>query len=93
LSHKLGISLGKVNFLLNALIRKGFVKAHNFKNSHNKKAYLYKLTPHGLEEKAKVTYRFFKRKLEEYERLESEIRELREEIQDLGITAEGEEKK
>jgi len=93
LSHKLGISLGKVNFLLNALIRKGFVKAHNFKNSYNKKAYLYMLTPHGLEEKAKVTYRFFKRKLEEYERLESEIRELREEIQDLGITAEGEEKK
>jgi EPS-associated MarR family transcriptional regulator len=93
LSTKLGISLGKVNFLLNALIRKGFVKAHNFKNSHNKKAYLYMLTPHGLEEKAKVTYRFLKRKLEEYERLESEIQELRKEVQDLGITAEGEEKK
>ena len=93
LSTKLGISLGKVNFLLNALIRKGFVKAHNFKNSHNKKAYLYMLTPHGLEEKAKVTYRFLKRKLEEYERLESEIQELRKEVQDLGITVEGEEKK
>lgn len=93
LSSRLGISLGKVNFLLNALIRKGFVKAHNFKNSHNKKAYLYILTPHGLEEKARVTYRFFKRKMQEYERLESEIRELRKEIQDLGITAEGEDKK
>jgi len=93
LSTKLGISLGKVNFLLNALIRKGFVKAHNFKNSHNKKAYLYILTPHGVEEKAKVTYRFLKRKLEEYERLESEIQELRKEVQDLGITADGEEKK
>jgi EPS-associated MarR family transcriptional regulator len=93
LSHKLGISLGKVNFLLNALIRKGFVKAHNFKNSHNKKAYLYILTPHGVEEKAKVTYRFLKRKLEEYERLESEIQELKKEVQDLGITAEGEERK
>jgi EPS-associated MarR family transcriptional regulator len=93
LSTKLGISLGKVNFLLNALIRKGFVKAHNFKNSHNKKAYLYILTPHGLEEKAKVTYRFLKRKLEEYERLESEIQELRKEVQDLGITSESEEKK
>ena len=93
LSSRLGISLGKVNFLMNALIRKGFVKAHNFKNSHNKKAYLYILTPHGLEEKAKVTYRFLKRKLEDYERLESEIRELRKEVQDLGITADGEEKK
>lgn len=93
LSSRLGISLGKVNFLLNALIRKGFVKAHNFKNSHNKKAYLYILTPHGLEEKARVTYRFLKRKMQEYERLESEIRELRKEIQDLGITVEGEDKK
>ena len=92
LSSKLGISLGKVNFLLNALIRKGLVKAHNFKNSHNKKAYLYVLTPHGLEQKAKVTYRFLKRKIEEYERLESEIQELRKEVQDLGITADGEEK-
>ncbi len=93
LSSRLGISLGKVNFLLNALIRKGFVKAHNFKNSHNKKAYLYILTPHGLEEKAKVTYRFLKRKMEEYERLESEIRELKKEVQDLGLTEEGQEKK
>jgi EPS-associated MarR family transcriptional regulator len=93
LSSRLGISLGKVNFLLNALIRKGFVKAHNFKNSQNKKAYLYILTPHGLEEKAKVTYRFFMRKLDEYERLESEIQELRKEVQDLGITADYEEKK
>ena len=92
LSSKLGISLGKVNFLLNALISKGLVKAQNFKNSHNKKAYLYFLTPHGIEQKAKVTYRFLKRKIEEYERLESEIQELRKEVQDLGITADGEEK-
>jgi len=93
LSSRLGISLGKVNFLLNALIRKGFVKAHNFKNSNNKKAYLYILTPHGLEEKARVTYRFLKRKMEEYGRLESEIRELRKEIQDLGIMEDSEDKK
>jgi len=83
LSSRLGISLGKVNFLMNALIRKGFVKAHNFKNSHNKKAYLYMLTPHGLEEKAKVTYRFLRTKLEEYERLEAEIKLLRQEVRDL----------
>ena len=92
LSTKLGISLGKVNFLLNALIRKGFVKAHNFKNSHNKKAYLYILTPHGLEEKAKVTYRFLKRKLEEYERLESEIKQLEQEVKDLGVAPDAKDK-
>ncbi len=84
LSSKLGISLGKVNFLLNALISKGLVKAQNFKNSHNKKAYLYFLTPHGIEQKAKVTYRFLKRKTEEYERLESEIKQLEQEVKDLG---------
>jgi len=84
LSSKLGISLGKVNFLLNALISKGLVKAQNFKNSHNKKAYLYFLTPHGIEQKAKVTYRFLKRKTEEYERLESEIKQLEQEVRDLG---------
>jgi len=83
LSSKLGISLGKVNFLLNALISKGLVKAQNFKNSHNKKAYLYFLTPHGIEQKAKVTYRFLKRKMQEYERLESEIKQLEQEVKDL----------
>ncbi|HVO66406.1 MAG TPA: MarR family EPS-associated transcriptional regulator [Syntrophales bacterium] len=79
LSSRLGISLGKVNFLINALIQKGLVKAHNFKNSHNKKAYLYYLTPRGFEEKAKITYRFLKRKIQEFEQLESEIRLLKEE--------------
>ena len=92
LSSRLGISLGKVNFLMNALIRKGFVKAQNFKNSNNKKAYLYILTPHGLEEKAKVTYRFLKRKLDEYERLESEIKQLEQEVKDLGVAPDAKDK-
>jgi len=93
LSNRLGISLGKVNFLLKALIRRGLVTAQNFKNSHNKKAYLYILTPHGLEEKTQVTCRFLKRKLKEYERLESEIKLLRQEIRDLGVSADIEDRK
>ncbi len=80
LSSRLGISLGKVNFLVNALIQKGLIKAHNFKNSNNKKAYLYYLTPRGFEEKAKITYRFLKRKIQEFEQLESEIRLLKKEV-------------
>jgi EPS-associated MarR family transcriptional regulator len=80
LSSRLGISLGKVNFLVNALIQKGLIKAHNFKNSNNKKAYLYFLTPVGLEEKAKITYRFLKRKIKEYEQLEKDIRQLEQEV-------------
>jgi EPS-associated MarR family transcriptional regulator len=79
LSSRLGISLGKVNFLVNVLIQKGLIKAHNFKNSNNKKAYLYYLTPRGFEEKAKITYRFLRRKIQEFEQLETEIRLLKKE--------------
>jgi EPS-associated MarR family transcriptional regulator len=80
LSARLGLSLGKINYLLQSLIQKGFVKADNFKNSTNKIAYLYLLTPSGLEEKARITYRFLQRKTEEYERLAQEIRRLKEEV-------------
>ena len=79
LSLRLGLSLGKINFLVKALIEKGLVKAENFKNSKNKSAYLYTLTPRGLEEKTKATYHFLKRKIEEYENLEVEIKQLKKE--------------
>ena len=87
LSSRLGISLGKVNFLVNALIQKGLIKAHNFKNSNNKKAYLYHLTPTGIEEKAKITYRFLKRKMKEYEQLEEQIRLLKKEVGEVGTSS------
>ncbi len=80
LSHRLGISLGKINFILQAMIHKGLIKAHNFKKSNNKKAYLYILTPSGIEEKARITYNFLKRKLQEYESLQNEIRILKQEV-------------
>ena len=87
-SSRLGISLGKVNFLINALIGKGFVKVENFKKSSNKIAYLYNLTPGGIEEKSRMTYLFLKRKTAEYEQLELEIRQLQEEVQQSGAPAE-----
>jgi EPS-associated MarR family transcriptional regulator len=80
LSSRLGLSLGKINFLIKSLIEKGFIKADNFKNSNNKISYLYLLTPAGIEEKTKITYRFLKRKMEEYEKLENEIRYLKKEV-------------
>jgi EPS-associated MarR family transcriptional regulator len=80
LSSRLGLSLGKINFLVKALIDKGLIKAENFKNSKQKSAYLYFLTPRGLEEKTKATYHFLKRKMDEYERLEAEIRQLKSEV-------------
>ena len=85
LSLRLGLSLGKINFLVKALIEKGLIKAENFKNSKNKSAYLYSLTPHGLEEKTRATYHFLKRKIEEYENLEVEIKQLKKEADVVDI--------
>jgi EPS-associated MarR family transcriptional regulator len=79
LAGELGISLGRVNYCVQALIEKGLVKAKNFRNSKNKKGYAYLLTPRGIEEKAKITVEFLKIKLAEHEALTKEIKGLREE--------------
>lgn len=85
LAKRLGISLGKVNFCLNALIEKGCLKVNNFRNSENKLAYAYLLTPHGAEEKARITVRFLKYKMQEYEQLRAEIKELKREAEQKGL--------
>jgi EPS-associated MarR family transcriptional regulator len=79
LAQALGVSLGKTNFCLKALIDVGFLKATNFRNSKNKLAYMYLLTPSGIEEKASITVRFLKYKLQQYEALKAELEELRRE--------------
>jgi len=79
LAQQLGVSLGKVNFCLKALIEKGLLKVTNFRNNKNKLAYMYLLTPNGIEEKASITMRFLKIKLREHQVLLSELEELREE--------------
>ncbi len=84
LADVLGVSLGKTNYCLKALIGRGLVKARNFRNSNNKAAYAYFLTPMGMEEKAKVTARFLKRKMAEYETLREEIKSLRREVGSSG---------
>ena len=89
LSSRLGFSLGKINFLLKAMIKNGFIKVENFKNSNNKIAYLYLLTPMGIEEKARKTYRFLKKKTEEYEKLEIEIQQLKKEVTFSDLPTEG----
>ena len=83
IARELGISLGKANFCLNALIEKGVLKANAFLNNRNKRAYAYLFTPSGIEEKAKVTLRFLKRKMDEYEALQTEIAELTEQARKL----------
>lgn len=88
LSARLGISLGKINFIMNALIQRGLVKVENFKSSTSKRAYLYYLTPKGIEAKTRTTVLFLKRKMEEYERLETEILQLKEDV--AGTAGQGE---
>ncbi|MEJ2075821.1 MAG: MarR family EPS-associated transcriptional regulator [Reinekea sp.] len=80
LSQLMGISLGKTNFCIQALLEVGWIKASNFKNSKNKPAYSYLLTPQGIEEKLNITKRFLKFKLREYEVLQKEIEDVREEL-------------
>lgn len=80
LARIMGVSLGKANYCLRALVEKGFIKARNFQASKNKRAYAYFLTPKGIEEKARVTARFLKRKMLEYEKLKLEIKVLKHEI-------------
>jgi EPS-associated MarR family transcriptional regulator len=73
LAKALGVSLGGVNYSLRALVDRGMVKVQNFSKSERKLAYAYVLTPQGLAEKTKLTARFLKRKMEEYEALRAEI--------------------
>jgi len=85
LAKRLGISLGKVNFCLNALVAKGCLKVNNFRNSDNKLAYAYLLTPRGVEQKARMTVEFLQIKVQEYERLRTEIEELQREAEQTGL--------
>lgn len=80
LADALGVSLGKANYCVKALIEKGFIKARNFKNSEKKRAYLYVLTPAGIEAKARISMQFLRRKIAEFEALQEEIAALRNEL-------------
>ncbi len=83
LARELGISVGKVNYCLRALMDKGLVKVRNFRNSNDKLAYAYVITPRGMEEKINVTYAFLRRKMAEYDALRQEIEVLWSEVDAL----------
>ena len=88
IADELGISLGRVNYCLQALIQKGLVKVNNFRSAKNKRAYLYLLTPRGVEDRARVTARFLRVKLDEYEILKRELEELKREASQSVVTGE-----
>jgi EPS-associated MarR family transcriptional regulator len=76
MAKRMGISLGKTNYVLTELANKGIIKIKRFKSAINKIPYTYMLTPEGLEEKAKITLKFLKRKLFEYEKIKRQIKEI-----------------
>ncbi len=80
LARELGISVGKANYCLHALVKKGLVKVRNFKKSKSKAAYVYLLTPRGVEEKINTTYAFLRRKIAEYDTVVAEIERLSDEV-------------
>ncbi len=85
IAEKLGVSTGGLNYCLNALIDKGYLKVHNFSQSKNKFGYIYVLTPQGIAEKALLTSRFLRRKMAEYEALRAEIESLHAEANSLTV--------
>jgi len=70
-ANELGLSLGKVNYCLNELRKKGLIKIKNFKKNPNKANYIYILTPKGITEKTKLTINIIKKKLSKYDQLKS----------------------
>jgi EPS-associated MarR family transcriptional regulator len=73
LANKIGFSVGKINYVLNALIEKGFIKSENFITSDNKRKYKYLLTEKGIQEKMQLTRKFITMKKAEYEELQAEL--------------------
>ena len=83
LSKEMGVSLGKVNYCIKKLTEKGWIKLTNFTQNPNKVGYAYILTPRGIEEKARLTFSFLKRKIKEYEGLKEEINKLKQETKKI----------
>jgi len=86
LAAEMGVSLGKANYCLRALVEKGLVKLGNFSNSPNKRQYAYLLTPAGVEEKTRITLAFLKRKEAEFKAIQREIEALKGELESTRIS-------
>ncbi|MDC0509309.1 MarR family EPS-associated transcriptional regulator [Gammaproteobacteria bacterium] len=76
IAEHMGLSLGKINYLIKALLGKGLIKVNNFRRSDNKIGYLYLLTPEGIDEKRKLTLIFLQRKSEEFDKLKKQFQRM-----------------
>jgi len=86
LSQEMGVSLGKVNYCMKKLTEKGLIKITNFTHNPNKIGYAYLLTPSGVEEKARLTFSFLKRKIKEYKVLKDEISKLKQDTKKIKLS-------
>ncbi len=86
LAAAMGVSLGKVNYCIKALVSKGLIKMESFRSNSNNGAYSYLLTPEGVQEKARLTVRFLRQKIAEYEALGAEIAALRQEADEFAAS-------
>ena len=77
IAEHLGLSLGKINYLIKTLLGKGFLKIDNFRRSDNKLGYLYLLTPKGVEAKRKLTILFLQQKSEEFDKLKKQMESIK----------------
>ena len=91
MAKRMGISVGKVNYCISELAAKGWIKITRFRSAKCKIPYTYMLTSKGLEEKGRLTLRFLKRKLSEYEEIKKQIRELHHEVEEDGLDNSGSE--
>ncbi len=89
IAQELGVSAGAVNYCINALIEKGFVKVRNFRENDNKLRYLYLLTPEGMSAKLALAHEFLVRKALEYQALRHELDTLVSELDDLDYKPDG----
>jgi|SRR5688500_8605481 len=87
LARELGISIGKANYCLRALIEKGWLKVRNFRRSDRKNAYLYVLTPRGMQEKMDATRAFLETKMAEFDAISQEIECLKVEVDELSLVS------
>jgi EPS-associated MarR family transcriptional regulator len=85
MARVMGISVGKVNSCISELAKQGLIKIKRFKSAKNRVPYSYILTPHGIEEKGRITVRFLKRKISEYEEIKRQIGVLTEEVEKNGL--------
>jgi len=87
MAREMGISIGRVNYCITELAKQGLIKIQRFKNANTKLPYTYLLTPHGMEEKGRITIQFLKRKLEEYDEIKRQIEALAQDVEQNGLQA------